>query len=102
MIHPSAIVYPCAQIGEESQLKPLSIAGIEDRFHEVRPCIIGKKSFIGSRSTIYSGVITGHRFDVRDQTTIFFDNKFGNNCRVGAKAVVKNGCRLGYNVRANA
>ena len=102
MIHPSAIVYPCAQIGEESQLEPFSIVGIEDRFHEVRPCIIGKKSFVGSRSTIYSGVITGDRFDVSDQTTIFFDNEFGNNCRVGPKAVVKNGCRFGDNVRVNA
>ena len=62
MIHPSAIVYLCAQIGEESQLEPFSIVGIEDRFHEVEPCIIGKKSFVGSRSTIYFQIMVPSRF----------------------------------------
>jgi acetyltransferase-like isoleucine patch superfamily enzyme len=101
-VHPSAIIYPGAQIGANSQLEPFSIVGIADRFHDANPCIIGAESFVGSRSTIYSGVIAGDRFDVSDQTTVFFDNEFGSNCRVGPKAVVKNGCRFGDNVRVNA
>lgn len=101
-VHPSAIIYPSAQIGANSQLEPFSIVGIADRFHDVNPCIIGAESFVGSRSTIYAGVITGDRFDASDQTTVFFDNEFGSNCRIGPRAVIKNGCRFGDNVRVNA
>ncbi len=98
----TAIIYPCAKIGEGAIIEPFCIVGIPDRFQEEKPCIIGNASFLGSRVTIYSGVVTGDQFDVSDQTTIFFDNIFGHNCRIGPKAVVKNGCRFGNNVRLNA
>jgi len=101
-IHPTAVIYPCAEIGAGTVIEPFSLVGIPDRFHDVLPCSIGKNSFLGSRVTIYSGVITGECFDASDQTTIFFDNRFGDSCRVGPKAVVKNGCSFGDNVRLNS
>ena len=101
-IDPTAIIYPNAKLGQGTTVEPFALIGIEDRFHDVLPCVIGEKSFLGSRVTVYAGVVTGDFFDASDQTTIFYDNNFGNNCRVGPKAVVKNGCRFGNNVRLNS
>ena len=44
----------------------------------------------------------GNNFDISDQTTIFYDNNFGDNCRIGPKAIIKNNCEVGSNVRINA
>ncbi|MBD84184.1 MAG: hypothetical protein CL400_03385 [Acidiferrobacteraceae bacterium] len=101
-IHPTSIIASSASVGAGTRIEPFVIVGIIDRFHGDQPCIIGKNSFLGSRVTIYAGVTTGDHFDASDQSTIFFDNKFGDYCRVGPKAVVKNGCRFGDNVRLNA
>ena len=101
-IHSSAIIYPGVELGAGTRVEPFGLVGLSDRFHPKRPCVVGKRSFIGSRVTIYEGVIAGDDFDVSDQTTIFFDNVFGKNCRVGPKAVVKNSCIFGDNVRINS
>ncbi len=101
-IHPSAIILPNVELGDGIIVEPLCIIGLVDRFHEEKPCVIGQNSFLGSRVTIYSGVVSGEQFDVSDQTTVFFDNQFGDNCRIGPKAVVKNGCRFGDNIRLNS
>jgi UDP-2-acetamido-3-amino-2,3-dideoxy-glucuronate N-acetyltransferase len=98
-IHPSAIIYRIAKIGSGTEIEPFAIVGIRDRFHDEAPCVIGGHSFIGSRVTIYEGVVTGERFDASDQSTVFYDNQFGDRCRIGPKAVVKNGCRFGNDVR---
>ncbi len=102
LIHPTAIVSRNVTLGVGTKVEPFAIVGIEDRFQEVRPCILGRNSFVGSRVTIYAGVTAGDHFDASDQSSIFFDNCFGDYCRVGPKAVVKNGCRFGDNVRLNS
>jgi len=101
-ISPHALIYPNVTMGEGAAVEPFAIIGIQDRFHPPGSVIVGKNAFIGSRCTVYAGVEAGDDLDISDQTTIFTDNIFGDRVRVGPKAVIKNGCRLGSNVRVNA
>lgn len=96
------VLYQDVELGENYTVEPFAILGIRDRFHESRGVRIGKRAFIGSRCTIYDGVVAGDDFDVSDQTTIFTDNTFGDRVRIGPKAVIKNGCEVGNDVRINA
>jgi len=97
-----AIIYENVALGEDAIIEPYAILGIQDRFHPPGRVVIGKRAFIGSRCTVYAGVSVGDDFDVSDQTTVFTDNHFGDRVRIGPKAVIKNGCRIGNDVRINA
>lgn len=97
-----ALVYPNVSLGEGAIVEPFAILGIEDRFHPPGHVVIGGNAFIGSRCTVYAGVVAGDDLDLSDQTTIFTDNVIGDRVRIGPKAVVKNGCRIGSDVRLNA
>jgi acetyltransferase-like isoleucine patch superfamily enzyme len=101
-ISPHALVYPNVVLGDDAVVEEFAIVGIEDRFHEPKPVVIGIRAFIGSRCTVYAGVTAGDDFDISDQTTIFTDNTVGNRVRIGPKAIIKNGCRIGNDVRVNA
>ena len=101
-ISENALVYPNVEVGEGAIVEPFAILGIQDRFHPPGRVVIGKRAFIGSRCTVYAGVTAGDDLDISDQTTLFTDNVFGNSVRIGPKAIVKNGCRVGNNVRINA
>lgn len=98
----TAIIYPNSTLGEGAIVEPFAIVGIQDRFHPPGTVSIGARAFIGSRCTVYAGVIAGEDFDISDQTTVFTDNHFGNKVRIGPKAVIKNSCRIGSNVRINS
>lgn len=102
IIHPSAILYDNVDLGPDAIVEPFAILGIQDRFHGPGRVVIGASAFIGSRCTIYAGVTAGDFLDISDQTTLFTDNIFGHHVRIGPKAVIKNGCRIGNNVRINA
>jgi UDP-2-acetamido-3-amino-2,3-dideoxy-glucuronate N-acetyltransferase len=101
-IHETAIIYPQVVYGPSIIVEAFAILGIQDRFHPEGKLVIGERAFIGSRCTLYAGVWVGDDFDISDQSTVFYDNKFGNACRIGPKAIIKNGCRLGDRVRVNA
>jgi UDP-2-acetamido-3-amino-2,3-dideoxy-glucuronate N-acetyltransferase len=101
-IHPSAIMYPNVTLGPDAIVEPLAIVGIQDRFHPAGQLVIGARAFIGTRCTVYERVTAGDDFDLSDQSTIFTDNVIGHRVRIGPKAVVKNGCRIGNDVRVNA
>jgi len=96
------ILYPGVTLGKNVIIEPYVILGIRDRFHPEKETIIGDDSFIGSRSTIYQNVKSGRGLDVSDQSTIFYDNKIGDFCRIGPKAIIKNGCEIDDYVRINA
>lgn len=96
------IRYKNVEIGAGAMIEPLSILGIQDRFHPEAKLTIGKDAFIGSRCTIYSGVEIGDNFDISDQSTVFTNNKIGNRVRIGPKAVIKNDCVMGNDIRINA
>ena len=51
---------------------------------------------------VYDSVTAGDSFDISDQSSVFCDNIIGDRCRIGPKAVIKNGCRIGSNVRIQA
>ena len=97
-----SIVHENVTLGEGAIVEPYAILGIQDRFHPPGRVVIGKRAFIGSRCTVYAGVSAGDDFDISDQTTVFTDNIFGNRVRIGPKAVIKNGCEIGNDVRINA
>lgn len=101
-IHETAIIYPMVSYGSSITIEPFAILGIQDRFHPEAPLVIGEQAFIGSRCTLYGGVTVGNGFDISDQSTVFYDNVMGHHCRIGPKAIIKNGCVLGDNVRVNA
>jgi acetyltransferase-like isoleucine patch superfamily enzyme len=101
-IDPTAIIYPNVDLGDVAIVEPFAILGIQDRFHPPAGTIIGTNAFIGSRCTVYAGVTAGQFLDISDQTTIFTDNILGDRVRIGPKAVIKNGCRIGSNIRINA
>jgi acetyltransferase-like isoleucine patch superfamily enzyme len=101
-ISPHALTYENVTLGVGATVEPFAIIGIQDRFYPSGKVVIGKDAFIGSRCTIYAGVKAGDDLDVSDQTTIFTDNVIGDRVRVGPKAIVKNGCQLGNDIRLNA
>jgi len=101
-IHDTALIYPNVRYGNSIIVEPFAILGIQDRFHPESELVIGERAFVGSRCTVYAGVQVGDDFDISDQSTVFYDNIFGNACRIGPKAMIKNGCRLGNHVRINA
>jgi acetyltransferase-like isoleucine patch superfamily enzyme len=98
----TAIIYPNVTLGPDATIEPYAILGLQDRFHPPGQVVIGGRAFIGSRCTVYAGVAAGDDFDLSDQTTVFTDNVFGHRVRIGPKAVIKNGCRVGDDVRINA
>lgn len=102
MIHETAIIYPNVEYDHPICVEPFAILGIQDRFHPESKLVIGLNGYVGSRCTVYAGVTIGNNFDISDQSTIFYDNELGDFCRIGPKAIIKNGCRLGNNVRINA
>ena len=102
MIVSHALIYDNVELGENAIIEPFAILGIQDRFHPPGRVVIGRRAFIGSRCTVYAGVTADDDFDISDQTTIFTDNVFGNRVRIGPKTVVKNGCRVGNDVRINS
>jgi len=95
-------IYANVKIGTGAIIEPFAIVGLQDRFHPPGTVLIGDRAFIGSRCTIYADVVAGNDFDLSDQSTVFTDNHFGDRVRIGPKAVIKNGCRVGNNVRINA
>jgi len=97
-----ALIFGNVDLGEGAIVEPFAIVGIQDRFHPPARVLIGANAFIGSRCTVYAGVTAGDWLDISDQTTLFTDNVFGNRVRIGPKAVIKNGCRIGNDVRINA
>ena len=99
VIDPTAIIHPNVTIGDGANVEPFAILGIHDRFHSEAPTIIGRDSFIGSRCMVYDSVTIGDKFDVRDQSSVFYDNVIGDRCRTAPKTVIKNGCRIGNDVR---
>ena len=101
-VHATAVLYDNVDLGEGAIVEPFAIIGIQDRFHPPGRVVIGANAFIGSRCTIYAGVTAGEALDISDQTTLFTDNIFGNRVRIGPKATIKNGCRIGNDVRINA
>jgi len=101
-IDKSAIIYRNVKHGGEIIIEPFAILGIHDRFRPESELIIGNRAFIGSRCTVYSGVMIGDDFDISDQSTVFYGNVIGNSCRIGPKAIIKNDCKMGDYVRVNA
>lgn len=101
-ISPHAVIHENVELGEGVIVEAFAIIGVQDRFHPPRPVTIGKRAFIGTRCTVYGGVTAGDDLDISDQTTLFTDNVFGDRVRIGPKAVIKNGCRIGNDVRVNA
>lgn len=101
-VHPSAIINSNVYYQEPIIIEPFAILGLHDRFHPENKLVMGKRAFIGSRCTLYTGVEIGDDFDISDQSSVFYDNVFGNFCRIGPKAIIKNGCRIGNHVRVNA
>jgi len=96
------IVYDNVILGRNIIIEPYAIIGIKDRFHPDSETTIGDDSFIGARCTIYQNVRAGNMLDVSDQTSIFYDNVIGDRVRIGPKAVIKNSCIIGDDVRINA
>jgi acetyltransferase-like isoleucine patch superfamily enzyme len=102
LISPHAVIYDNVDLGDDAIVEDFAILGIQDRFHPPGRVVIGANAFIGSRCTVYAGVVAGDWLDISDQTTLFTDNRFGDRVRIGPKAVIKNGCRIGNDVRINA
>jgi acetyltransferase-like isoleucine patch superfamily enzyme len=101
-IHETAVISATVTLGDRAIVEAFALIGIQDRFHPPGAVVIGDDSFIGSRCTIYNGVIAGSHFDISDQSTVFTDNQIGDYVRIGPKAIIKNGCRIGNRVRINA
>lgn len=96
------LIYDNVEIANDAIIEPLAILGIQDRFHPPGKVKIGQRAFIGSRCTVYAGVIAGDDFDISDQTTVFTNNVIGDRVRIGPKAVIKNDCVIGNDVRINS
>lgn len=116
-IHPSAQIHPDARIGADVKIGAFSIihAGVELGANSVveaycelgvetpltagRPLSIGKGAVIRSHSVFYasssfgSGLVTGHRVTVRENTVA------GLNLQIGTLCDIQGDCRIGDYVR---
>lgn len=117
LIHPSAIVSPLANLGENITIGPFSIIhdcvqigsgthidgycelGYPTALAENKPLIIGADSIIRSHSVFYQGsifgdgLVTGHRVTVREKTI------GGKNLQIGTLSDIQGHCEIGDYVR---
>ncbi|QTE29860.1 acyltransferase [Pengzhenrongella sicca] len=113
MIHPSAIVSPLAQLGDNVQIGPFSIVhadtvigsgtvigshceiGHPEQSPTSRPLVIGADSHIRSHSVFYAGstfgagLVTGHHVTVREGT------EAGRNLQIGTLGDIQGHCSIG-------
>lgn len=120
MIHKTAIISDKASIGNNVSIGPYSIIhddvvigdnteigshcelGVKTVNHPNKPLIIGEQSLIRSHSVFYSAstfgnnLVTGHRVNVREQTTA------GNNFQIGTLTDIQGYCKIGNYVRTHS
>lgn len=122
MIHPSSYISPKARIGNNVEIGPFSIVhenvvlgdrvkigaycelGIATPLASGNPLVIGDDSLIRSHSVFYqsssfqSGLTTGHRVIVRENTTAGFGFQIGTSSEIQGDCSVGNYVRFQSNV----
>jgi len=117
IIHPTAIVSPQAQLGENINIGPFTVIhdnaqvgsgsridgycelGYPTDLADGQPLIIGCDSIIRSHSVFYEGstfgdgLVTGHRVTVREKT------KAGKDLQIGTLGDIQGHCEIGDYVR---
>ena len=117
MIHPSSYISPGARIGADVHIGPFSIVhadvalgdrvkigaycelGIPTPLATGTPLVVGDDSFIRSHSVFYqsssfgSGLVTGHRVIVRENT------RAGLGFQIGTSSEIQGDCSVGNYVR---
>ena len=119
-IHPTAIVSPRAELGEDVVIGPFTIVhdgvkignnsridgycelGYPSPLAEGNPLIIGTGAVIRSYSLFYqgsvfgAGLVTGHRVTVRERTLA------GDGFQIGTLADIQGHCSIGHYVRTQS
>jgi UDP-3-O-[3-hydroxymyristoyl] glucosamine N-acyltransferase len=80
-IHPSAVIDPSAQLGQDVTVGPLAVIGPEARIGD--GCVIGPQAYIGWRSHL------GANCQLREQVSI------GARARIGDRFIAQPGVRIG-------
>jgi len=117
MIHPSAIISPAAELGNNPEVGAFTIIhgnvklgnnvvigshceiGLPSVHDDDKPLVVGDDALIRSHSIFYQGstfgrrLVTGHRVTVREQTVA------GENFQIGTLSDVQGHCRIGDYVR---
>jgi len=116
-IHPTAIVSDQAKLGRDVSIGPFTVIhenveigdnvriegfceiGVSNHLSQGKPLVIGSGSHIRSHSIFYeastfgSGLTTGHRVTVREQTIA------GKNLQIGTLSDIQGHCKIGDYVR---
>lgn len=120
VIHPTALVSPLAQLGENISVGPFTIIhagtqigsgtridgycelGYQTTLAESLPLIIGRDSIIRSHSIFYqgsnfgNGLVTGHHVTVREKTVA------GPGFQIGTLADIQGHCEIGAYVKTQS
>lgn len=120
LIHPTAIISPNADIGENVEIGPFTVIhdhvqigsgtridgfcelGYPTRLADGLPLIIGRESVIRSHSVFYrgssfgDGLVTGHQVTVREKTVA------GKGFQIGTLADIQGSCEIGYYVKTQS
>ena len=108
-IHPTAIVYPNVQLGNNVYVGTYCIIGEptidyykDMEGHQFLPTIIGDNAILRSNTIIYEGNIIGNDFQTGHHVTIRENNIIGNNCSVGTLSDIKGKAKIGDFVRMHS
>lgn len=120
LIHPTAIISPNANIGENVEVGPFTVIhdqvqigsdtridgfcelGYPTRLADGLPLIIGRESVIRSHSVFYQGstfgdgLVTGHQVTVREKTIV------GKGFQIGTLGDIQGSCEIGHFVKTQS
>lgn len=127
MIHPTAVIDPGAQVGEDVTIHPLVVIAegvtVEDGViifpgayigkrptvpagiirqrpkGEQAPTVIGSGSVIGANAVIYAGNRIGANVLIGDGVTLRENGRVGEMCVIGNNSTLQNDVRIGNRVR---
>lgn len=120
MIHPTAIVSPTAEIGDNVKIGAFSIIydhvkigsgtvieshcelGLPTPLAKNKELVIGQNSIIRSKSIFYAGSVFGERFETGHRVTVRENTKAGINFRLGTASDIQGDCVIGDYVRCPA
>ena len=108
-IHPTALVYPNVEFGDNVYVGPYCIVG-EPTFgyyknaenHEFKKTIIGSNAILRANSIIYEGCQIGENFQTGHHVTIREDSIIGKNCSVGTLGDIQGKVKIGDFVRLHS
>ncbi|MGI2091619.1 N-acetyltransferase [Shewanella oncorhynchi] len=96
------VVYDNVVIGNNSTIEAFCELGVENKFCDSLPLVLGENAYIRSHSIFYAAssfgknLVTGHRVTVRERTTV------GHDFQIGTLGDIQGHCEIGNFVKCHS